>query len=46
MLNDINSTTTSLITLTIFIILTISWFILRTLKEGRKALEEINENSK
>ncbi len=34
----------SLITLTILIIYSLSWLILRTLKEGRKALKEINKD--
>ena len=41
---NIDSTLISLITLTIFIIFTLSWLLLRTLKEGRKAQSEINKN--
>ena len=36
----------SLITLTILVSFSLSWLVFRTLKEGRKALEEINKNSK
>ena len=35
----------SLITLTVFIIFSLSWLVLRTLREGRKALKEINKDS-
>ena len=42
--NNIDTTTISLFTLTILIISSLSWFILRTLKEGRKALAEINKD--
>ena len=41
--NNFDTTFISLITLTIFIIAFLSWLILRTLKEGRKALNEINK---
>jgi len=34
----------SLIILTIFIISTLSWLVLKTLKEGRNALKEINKD--
>ena len=44
LINDINTTTISLITLTILIISSLLWLVLRTLKEGRKALTEINKN--
>ena len=37
-------TTLSLITLTILIISSSSWLVLRTLKEGRKALTETNKD--
>ena len=40
---NINETTISLITLTILIIASFSWLVIRTLKEGRKALKEINK---
>ena len=40
----IDSTLVSLITLTILIISSLSWLVLRTLKEGRKALKEINKD--
>ena len=36
----------SLITLTILLISSLSWLVLRTLKEGGEALNEINKNSK
>ena len=39
------STFISLITLIIFIISSLTWLLLRTLKEGRKALKEINKDS-
>ena len=42
--NNIETTFISLITLTIFIISTLFWLIIRTLKEGRKALTEINKD--
>jgi len=42
---NIDTNFISLITLTIFIISSLSWLLLRTLKEGRKALEEINKDS-
>ena len=42
--NDIDTTLISLITLTILIIFSLSWLVLITLKEGRKALKEINKD--
>ena len=42
--NNIDTTHISLITLTIIIISFLSWLVLRTLKEGRKALTEINKD--
>ena len=42
--NNIDTTLVSLVSLTIFIIFSLSWLILKTLKEGRKALTEINKN--
>ena len=42
--NNFNTTFISLITLTLLIISSLSWLILRTLKEGRKALKEINKD--
>jgi len=42
--NNIDTTLISLITLTILIISSLTWLILRTLKEGRKALTEINKD--
>ena len=41
--NNIDATLISLITLTFLIISSLSWLVLRTLKEGRKALKEINK---
>ena len=43
--NNIDTTSISLITLTILIITSLTWLVLRTLKEGRKALKEINKDS-
>ncbi len=40
MYNYIDTTFISLITLTIFIISSLSLLVIRTLKEGRKAIEE------
>ena len=42
--NNIDTTHISLITLTILIISSLTWLVLRTLKEGRKALKEINND--
>ena len=42
--NNIDTTHISLITLTILIISSLTWLVLRTLKEGRKALTEINKD--
>ena len=44
LINNIDITQISLITLTILIISSLSWFVLRTLKEGRKALRDINKD--
>ncbi|MBO8206957.1 hypothetical protein HA149_07795 [Prochlorococcus marinus XMU1406] len=44
MANNIDTTIISLITLIILIISSLSWLVLRTLKEGRKALTEINND--
>ena len=44
MTNNIDTTSISLITLTILIITSLTWLVLRTLKEGRKALKEINKD--
>ena len=41
---NLDNTLISLITLTVLIISSLSWLILRTLKEGRKALKEINKD--
>ena len=46
MTNNISSTLISLITLSIFIIFSLSWLVFRTLKEGKEALKEINKDSK
>ena len=42
--NNFDETLISLITLTILIISSLSWLVLRTLKEGRKALSEIKKD--
>jgi len=42
--NNIDTTLISLITLTSLIIFSLSWLLLRTLKEGRKALSDMNKN--
>ena len=42
--NNIITTHISLVTLTILIITSMSWLVLRTLKEGRKALTDINRD--
>ena len=44
LINNIDPTHISLIILTILIISSLSWLVLRTLKEGRKALTEINKD--
>jgi len=44
LINNIDTTHISLITLTILIISSLTWLILRTLKEGRKALTDINKD--
>ena len=41
---NIDTTFISLITLTTLIITFLTWLSLKTLKEGRKALTEINKN--
>ena len=43
MINNFNSSLISLISLTLFIILSLSWLASSTLKEGRKALKEIKK---
>ena len=43
MANAIDTTLISLITLAIIITFLLSWLVLRTLKEGRKALQEIDK---
>jgi len=42
--NNLDTTHISLITVTIFITSSLTWLVLRTLKEGRKALTEINKD--
>ena len=42
--NNIDTIHISLITLTILMISSLTWLVLRTLKEGRKALTEINKD--
>ena len=43
--NNIDTTHISLVILTFLIIFSLFWLVLRTLKEGRKALKEINKDS-
>ena len=43
--NNVDNTHISLIILTGLIISSLSWLVLRTLREGRKALKEINKDS-
>ena len=42
--NNIDTSLISLITLSILITSSLTWLVLRTLKEGRKALKEINKD--
>jgi len=42
--NNFDTTLISLITLALLIISSLSWLVLRTLKEGRKALKEVNKD--
>ena len=44
LINNIDTTHISLITLSIFIVSSLSLLVLRTLKEGRKALKDINKD--
>ena len=44
LINNIDITHISLITLTIFIFSPLTWLLLRSLKEGRKALTEMNKD--
>ena len=44
MLNHIDKTLISLITLTFLITFSLYWLMITTLKEGRKALDEIDKN--
>ena len=44
LINNINTNLFSLIPLSIVIVFSSSWLVLRTLKEGRKALTEINKD--
>jgi hypothetical protein len=45
MTNNVDVTFISLIILTILITSALSWLVIRTLKEGRKALKEVNKDS-
>jgi len=42
--NYIDTTLISLVALSILIITSLSWLVLRTLKEGRKALTDISKD--
>ena len=44
MLNNFDTTLISLVILTTLIISSLSWLVLNTLKEGRKAIEEIKKD--
>ena len=44
MANNIDATFISLTILTFLITSSLSWLVLRTLKEGRKALKEVNKD--
>ena len=44
MFDNFDTTLVSLVILTTLIITSLSWLVLRTLKEGRKALEEIKKD--
>ena len=44
MVNNFGITHISLILLTFIIISSLTWLVFKTLKEGRKALEEINND--
>ena len=44
MATNIDTTITTLTILTIFIFSSLTWLIIITLKEGRKALKEINKD--
>ena len=46
MILPINTTFISLIALSLLIISSLSWLVLKTLKEGRKALKEAKKDSK
>ena len=43
---NFNTTFISMITLTFLITSSLSWLTIRTLKEGREAINEIKKNSK
>ena len=45
MTTNIENIHISLITLTVLIVSSLSWLVLRTLREGRKSLKEINKDS-
>ena len=44
LIHNFDTTLISLVTLSLLIISSLSWLVLRTLKEGRKALKEINKD--
>ncbi len=44
MLNNLDTTFFSLITLTVLLMIFFSWLVLKTLKEGSKALKELNNS--
>tara|TARA_B100000989_G_scaffold255212_1_gene204060 strand:+ start:799 stop:933 length:135 start_codon:yes stop_codon:yes gene_type:complete len=44
MTKSFDTTFISLLTLSFLIISLLSWLVLRTLKEGRKALKEVNKD--
>ena len=46
MINHIDTTLISLITLAFLIFSSLLWLILRTLQEGREALKEVNQDLK
>ena len=46
MFNHIDTTFISLTALTLLLISSLSWLVLTTLKEGRKALNEVNKDFK
>ena len=44
MTGNFDTTLISLIILTLLILTSLSWLVIKTLKEGRKALKEINKD--